>query len=129
MNMRLTRQRTVILEELRKVFSHPSADEIYEIVKKIIPSISLGTIYRNLDVLSETGAIQRLEVGGDVKRFDGNPENHYHIRCVRCQKIVDAPVDLMKGIEKTLKYKTTFKIIGHHLEFLGICAECLGKEA
>ena len=126
-NLRLTRQRTVILEELRKVYTHPNAEEVYEIVKKDIPRISLGTVYRNLEILSEVGEIQKLEVGGCVKRFDANPYNHYHIRCVQCDKIVDAPIGVKEDIEAALKGKTGFQIIGHRLEFLGICPECRGN--
>ena len=70
-NLRMTRQRRVILEELRKVKTHPSADEIYEIVRKRLPRISLGTVYRNLEILSESGDIQKLEPGCSLKRFDG----------------------------------------------------------
>jgi Fur family ferric uptake transcriptional regulator len=67
----MTRQRKVILEELRNVDTHPSADEIYEMVRKRLPHISLGTVYRNLEILSETGAIQKLELGCAQKKFDG----------------------------------------------------------
>ena len=59
----MTRQRQIILEELRKVVTHPSADEVYEMVRKRLPRISLGTIYRNLEILSENGDIQKLELG------------------------------------------------------------------
>ena len=93
LNLRMTRQRKVILEELRKVDTHPSADEVYEMVRKRIPRISLGTVYRNLEILSERGDIQKLELGCTLKRFDGVPENHYHIRCVDCGRVVDAPGD------------------------------------
>ena len=71
-NLRMTRQRRVILEELRKVNNHPSAYEIYEFVRKRLPRISLGTVYRNLEILSESGDIQKLEPGCSLKRFDGN---------------------------------------------------------
>ena len=60
-NFRMTRQRGIILEELRKINTHPSADEIYERVRKHLPRISLGTVYRNLEILSELGEIQKLE--------------------------------------------------------------------
>ena len=68
---RMTHQRRIILEELRNTRSHPTADEVYEIVRKRIPKISLGTVYRNLELLSESGVIQKLEIGGTQKRFDG----------------------------------------------------------
>ena len=76
-NLRMTQQRQVILEELRNVNTHPSADEIYEMVRKRLPRISLGTVYRNLEILCASGEIQKLEAGGSIKRFDGNPRNHY----------------------------------------------------
>ena len=123
-NLRLTKQRKVILTELQKVVSHPSADEVYEMVKKDLPRISLGTVYRNLETLTELGEIQKLECGGSVRRFDGNPDNHYHIRCLRCEKIVDAPIELRENLENRLAGKTDFCIISHRVEFLGLCPEC-----
>jgi len=123
-NLRLTRQRKVILEELRNVTTHPSADEIYEMVRKRLPRISLGTVYRNLEILSETGEIQKLELGCTLKRFDGIAENHYHIRCIHCDRVVDAPGDFDPEIDHDVNAATDFKIIGHKLEFIGICPEC-----
>ncbi len=124
--MRITRQRAVILEELGKLFTHPKAEEVYEIVRKNMPRISLGTVYRNLEFLSKIGEIQKLELGGAIKRFDANAKNHYHIRCTNCEKIEDAPMPVIKDIEDGLKDKTSFQITGHRLEFLGICKKCLG---
>ena len=125
LNLRMTRQRTVILEELRKVVTHPSADEIYEMVRKRLPRVSLGTIYRNLEILSENGEIQKLELGCTLKRFDGIAKNHYHIRCIHCDRVVDAPGDFDVAVNHDLKNATDFKIIGHKLELIGICPECL----
>ena len=120
----MTRQRKIILEELRKVDTHPSADEVYEMVRKRLPRISLGTVYRNLEVLSKSGAIQKLEPGCSLKRFDGDPREHYHIRCIQCDRVVDAHLD----IDLSFSYKDcegkNFKIIGHKLEFIGLCTKC-----
>ena len=126
-NIRMTRQRRVILEELRRVNTHPSADEIYEIVRKRLPRISLGTVYRNLEILSDSGDIQKLEPGSSLKRFDGNPSEHFHIRCVRCDRIADVPMlpDLKIDLERV--NASDFEIIGHRLEFLGLCPQCSGK--
>lgn len=126
-NLRMTRQRKVILEELRKVFTHPSADEIYEVVRKRLPRISLGTVYRNLEILSENGEIQKLELGCTQKRFDGNADNHYHIRCIHCDRVDDAPREFDVAVKHELKDAAGFKIIGHKLEFIGICPDCLNK--
>ena len=126
-NLRMTRQRRVILEELRKVNTHPSADEIYEIVRKRLPRISLGTVYRNLEILSEYGDIQKLEPGCSLKRFDGNPTEHCHIRCVHCDRIADAPMASDLEIDLARVDSTDFDIIGHRLEFLGVCPTCSDK--
>jgi Fur family ferric uptake transcriptional regulator len=120
----MTRQRQVILEELRKVDNHPSADEVYEMVRKRLPRISLGTVYRNLEILSANGEIQRLELGCNWKRFDGTAENHYHIRCPDCDRVVDVPGDLNIVVNHDLKDATEYKILGHRLEFIGICPDC-----
>jgi Fe2+ or Zn2+ uptake regulation protein len=122
--LRETKQRRAILDELRKLKTHPTADELYGIVRKRIPRISLGTVYRNLDILAETGLIQRIEHGAGCYRFDGNPHNHYHIRCVNCGRVddvTDAPLD---DIEETIKGKTDFEVLGHKIEYLGLCPEC-----
>ncbi len=78
--MRLTTQRQVILEELGKVTSHPTANEVYDMVRKRLPRIGLGTVYRNLELMAESGLILKLEVGGTQKRFDATTDLHYHIR-------------------------------------------------
>ena len=127
-NLRMTRQRKVILEELRKLNTHPSADEIYEVVRQRLPRISLGTVYRNLEVLSELGEIQKLELSGLLKRFDWDTKKHYHIRCVRCSRVDDAPIAPLNQLDNELYGATVFEIIGHNLEFTGLCPECSRKE-
>ena len=127
--MRMTRQRQVILEELRRVKTHPGADEIYSMVRRRLPRISLGTVYRNLEVLADLGEIQKIEMGGTLKRFDGNAEPHYHIRCVRCQRVVDAPIAPLPDAESMVEGCTDFAILGHRLEFIGLCPECRKMQA
>ena len=121
---RMTRQREVILEVLHHHKDHPSADEVYERVRKELPRISLGTVYRNLEILSEMGQIQKLELGGDIKRFDWNPKKHYHIRCISCGRVDDAPIAPLQQVENHLYGATVFTIIGHRLEFEGLCPAC-----
>ena len=86
---RMTRQRMVILEELRKVKTHPTADELYAMVRTRMPRISLGTVYRNLDFLTESKEILKLESAGSIRRFDGDTRPHQHVRCQICGKIGD----------------------------------------
>jgi Fur family ferric uptake transcriptional regulator len=120
----MTRQRRVILEELRKVKTHPSADEVYEMVRKRLPRISLGTVYRNLEILSESGEIKKLEPGSSLKRFDGNPSEHFHIRCIRCNRIADMPMASDFEIDLADMTPTEYEILGHRLEFFGLCPHC-----
>jgi Fe2+ or Zn2+ uptake regulation protein len=128
-NTRMTRQRKVILEELLKQNSHPSADEIYQMVRRRMPRISLGTVYRNLEVLASMGKIQKLELSGALKRYDWNTNKHYHIRCLHCDRVDDAPIAPLNQLENDLYGATVFEIIGHNLEFTGLCPECSKKAA
>ena len=129
----MTHQREVILEEIKKDPSHPTADEIYERVRKRLPRISMGTVYRNLDVLSSCGLIHRLEPGLPQMRFDSIIQDHYHITCLECGKIEDAPIEpsdnALQNLENALGRLTKHGIFGHKLEFVGLCKQCLQKES
>lgn len=120
----MTRQRRVILEELQKVTTHPTADQVYAMVRKRIPRISLATVYRNLDLMAQAGLISKLERAGSRMRFDGNPANHYHIRCIRCYRVDDLPAGTVMVIEEEVEKKTGYRVIGHQLEYNGICPAC-----
>src|SRR5210317_493923 len=124
-NMRLTNQRQVIIEELKKVTSHPTANEVFDMVRKRLPRIGLGTVYRNLDLLSDRGIIKKLEVGGEQKRFDGDTSPHYHIRCINCNRVDDIFIERHKDLEKSAALCCNFKILDHHVQFSGICSKCL----
>jgi len=125
---RNTPQRKVILEELCAVHSHPTAAELYEIVRRRLPRISLGTVYRNLEVLYEDGQIDKLELAGAETRFDGNLEPHCHARCTACGKVTD-----LYGIEKVLPPQPAeidgHLIEGYRLEFFGHCTDCRMRES
>ena len=121
---RNTRQRQVILEELRKVTSHPTAADLYEIVRQRLPKISLGTVYRNLELLAQVGLIQKLQISGYEARFDGNPESHGHMRCVCCHRVGDlqeAPYDAGRSYPREMDGSV---ILGCRVEFFGVCPEC-----
>ncbi len=122
--MRITNQREIILEELRRLKTHPTADELYEVVKKRLPRISIATVYRNLETLSEAGIIHKLEYGGRQKRFDGDVRPHSHVFCVRCGRISD--VDTVEGlsVRAMVLDPRGFQLIEGSLQFEGICPEC-----
>jgi Fur family ferric uptake transcriptional regulator len=123
-NMRLTTQRQIILEELGKVTSHPTANEVYDMVRQRLPRIGLGTVYRNLELMADIGIILKLEVGGTQKRFDATVEPHYHIRCSSCGKVNDVHMAIQEQINEMAEKASNYKILGHHIEFSGICENC-----
>ena len=120
----MTRQRRIILDVVRESETHPSADEVYVRVRRRLPKISLGTVYRNLEILAERGDIRKLEVGGTQKRFDGNASAHGHVRCLNCGRVVDAPSDQDLGPGAAVLELAGFEITGCSVEFLGYCPKC-----
>jgi len=119
-----TRQKEAILRVLKSTTSHPTADWIYSDVRKEIPNISLGTVYRNLKLLWQSGEISEMDFSGTFSRFDGNPDNHYHFRCERCGRVFDVDEPVNKETDDRVAQKTGFKIFYHRLEFRGLCREC-----
>ncbi len=122
--LRMTSQRKVIIDELRGLRTHPTADELFLRVRKKRPRISLSTVYRNLEQLAGCGLIQKLDLCGSQRRYDGDTAAHHHVRCLRCGRVDDIPSeamgDLRKGVCKTCDYE----IIGYRLEYLGFCPRC-----
>lgn len=123
---RLTKQRKIILEELTKLSSHPTADELYQIVRQRMPNISLGTVYRNLDFLVEQGQIAKIDASGGQKRFDALMEYHQHVRCLKCGAIADvftlASLPKLEGVDVP-----GFTVLASRIEFDGICDNCALK--
>ncbi|MBW1812693.1 MAG: transcriptional repressor [Deltaproteobacteria bacterium] len=121
---RLTTQRQIILEELAELKTNPTASEVFDMVRKRLPRIGLGTVYRNLELMAENDMIRKIEVGGTQNRYDAITKPHYHIRCSRCGKVDDIDVeindDLVKGAAKSCLYQ----IQGHRIEFSGVCPDC-----
>jgi Fur family peroxide stress response transcriptional regulator len=119
-----TRQKEAILKVLQATRSHPTADWVYREVRKELPNISLGTVYRNLRILSKRGEILELDLSGSLSRFDCNTEDHYHFRCDRCAKIFDLDEAVDKEINERIAQSTGFWITHHRLEFRGLCMDC-----
>lgn len=126
--MRNTEQKSVILEVLMAHIDHPTADQIYHEVRGILPKISLGTVYRNLEKLSSAGVIMKLESGGGQKRFDPNPQEHSHFRCVNCSSVEDLNQDIKIDIPEIKDQTNSNRIVlGTTIEFYGYCEECATK--
>ncbi len=122
--LRMTHQREIILQELGKSKNHPTADGLYDRVKKKLPRISLATVYRNLEILSEAGMIRKLEISGRQKRFDWDLDPHDHIYCVQCHAVDN--VDFVQSQHITLPSDNDkgYTVAGCRIEFFGICPKC-----
>lgn len=112
------------MEALKGIRTHPAADWIYDEVRKKLPRISKGTIYRNLKVLEEEGAIFELNVDGVVGRYEIRQNNHYHFICEKCRMIIDLNEPTETKLNNKYAKKTGFKITQHQLEFRGLCKDC-----
>ena len=121
--VRKSKQKQAVLRVLNGTTCHPTAKWIYEEVRKEIPDISLGTVYRNLKLLKRQGEISELDFA-TISRFNGNTQNHYHFKCEQCGRVfdVEGPVDTES--DKQIAQKTGFKVSYHRLEFRGLCKDC-----
>ena len=122
-----TNQRVEILNFLKDNYSHPTAEEVYEAVKKKLSRISKATIYQNLKFLCEKGIIQEVNIKG-VSRFEPNLDSHHHLICKNCNKIMD--FDSKELTEYSLKLAAKVKdmhIESSNTNFFGICKKCGGK--
>jgi Fur family peroxide stress response transcriptional regulator len=125
--LKITPQRLEIYKELAKSKEHPSADMLWQKVRKTFPSISLDTVNRTLIMLSKIGAAFIVEGTGEVKRFDGGMESHQHFRCTQCHRIIDfhhAPFD---SIAIPPELEESFLVVRKTVYLEGICRYCQKK--
>ena len=121
---RQTKQREAILKLLRSARSHYTADQVYDEVRKEVPNISKGTVYRNLKVLQEMGLVSELSLNGSLSRFEAKRESHYHFRCERCGRVFDLDEPINNELNKRIAKKTGFQVTYHQMEFRGFCKDC-----
>ncbi len=124
MNKRTTTQRSLVLETVKGLRNHATADEIYDTIVRKYPHISRGTVYRNLNLLSDIGDIRKVAMPNGADRFDHICHDHYHSRCVKCGQVFDVEMDFIADLEKNIKDTHGFEITGHDIFFKGICQEC-----
>ncbi len=119
-----SRQREAILRVLCGTKLHPTADWVYEEVRKEIPNISLGTVYRNLAKLSEDNVIIKLGLGAGIEHFDGNPNPHYHVVCAECGAIEDIDAEPLAELNNWASKLFKGEIYKHSAVFFGKCERC-----
>jgi Fur family peroxide stress response transcriptional regulator len=122
-----SKQREKILELLRSTGSHPTASWLYDRLKKEFPDLSMGTVYRNLNILIEQGLVRKIEFGSTFDRYDANINPHYHFICERCGAIIDLNLPMYEEINKRVEETTSLKAKRHRIEFFGLCDNCLAE--
>ena len=123
--VKYSRQREALLELLRSVMNHPTADWLYTELKKDFPNISLATVYRNLLFLTENGDIQKLDCGTEAEHYDGKAKNHTHFVCRKCKAVKDVDISDDKWLNNAVISEEKLFIESYSLVFYGLCEKCM----
>ena len=126
--LKYSKQRESIKNFLVTRYDHPTAETVYLNIRKEFPNISLGTVYRNLNLLAEIGEMQKLSPGIGPDRFDGNPAPHYHFICRHCGCVMDLTVSGLDHINILAGQDFDGEIEGHITYFYGSCPSCKASE-
>jgi Fur family peroxide stress response transcriptional regulator len=120
----LTPQRLAIYHALAGDDSHPSAEALYRRIKPGMPSLSLGTVYRTLELLEEHGLVTRLHTTDDTARFDANRDHHHHLICTTCRRVFDVPEADLPRPAVTPAALGGFRVQACRIQLLGVCPDC-----
>lgn len=123
--MNFSRQREIIYEQVKNYPTHPTAEEVYTALKQENPNLSLGTVYRNLNQLSEAGMLLKIPIADGSDRFDGRTDRHYHMICEKCSKVFDVELDCLDSIPQTVRNNEGHVITRVTLNLKGVCSNCL----
>jgi len=126
--LKVTPQRLAIYENLAKSKKHPSAEQVYKIVKRRFPNISLDTINRTLATFARIGLINVVENFGLPRRYDADITGHHHAHCIKCGLIYDIYDDKLDRIKIPAEIRRRFKITGKRVVFSGLCEKCSKRE-
>lgn len=123
--VKLTCQRMMIYRELADSFDHPDAEHVYERVRKVIPTISLDTVYRTLALLSEMGLVAAIGAPRERVRFDANVDIHHHFICSCCGSASDVHWPEFQSMPLPQESQRAGKVESVEIEFRGVCAKCV----
>ncbi len=123
--MKFSRQREIILRHVKNFPVHPTADQVYTALKKENPNLSLGTVYRNLNQLSDAGMLKKIHIADGSDRFDGRTDPHFHMICESCKKVLDIETPEFEDIISEIKQRDGHEITDITLNLRGICRDCL----
>ncbi len=123
---RITPQRVAIVEYMLNTDSHPSVEEIYKLIKKKYPMVSLATVYKTLELLKEMEVVRELAFAGGA-RYDANIGNHVNVVCMSCGKIEDVEEGALAELESRVAKKSKYRVYSGRFELYGYCRECQSK--
>lgn len=126
---RYSKQRELIYENLKNRFDHPTAETIYSSLKADNPELSLGTVYRNLNFLSDSKRIRKLDVGHQTIHFDADLHPHYHFICDSCHQVYDIDANIHETICNDIQARTVHQVKDANITFTGICEHCKQEES
>ena len=124
---RNTIQKQIVLDMVKELRNHPTADEVFGAIALKHPSISRGTVYRNLNSLVDDGALRKIKVPDAADRFDHFLEPHYHIKCTKCGKFEDLMIPYKKDIIENVSKYTDYQVQDYEIVFYGVCSSCNEK--
>ena len=123
---KVTPQRLAVYEAINNNPTHPNAEAIYKILQPNYPSMSLATVYKTMEIFAKIGIVQVLQCAEDAHRYDDNTTPHAHIRCEKCNRVIDIDMD-QEGLRKLAAEQSGFVVNGVSISFVGICPECREK--
>jgi Fur family peroxide stress response transcriptional regulator len=124
LGLALTPQRLAVYRALAASPAHPGAEEIFRAVKPEVPSLSLGTVYRTLELFERHGLAARIHAGGDTARFDANLGDHHHLVCTRCRAVADYEDTGLSRLPLREEAPLGFRLVARRVQLLGLCPAC-----
>ena len=121
---RSSSQRKLVREIIEEAHDHPAAQTVFERARKRMPSISLGTVYRNLQLLVGQGLLLERKIGNRPARYEAQRRRHYHISCVECGALEDLAVPYQEVLDRRVQRLVRYRLREHRMEFYGICPRC-----
>ena len=125
---RNTIQRQLVYNAVLNSKNHPTADEIYSVIKESYPDISLATVYRNLNLLAQDNEIRKISMPDSADRFDRTVMPHYHIKCTCCDRFEDIATEYQQHLDGTVTQDTGYLVESHDIVFQGLCPECIKQK-
>lgn len=126
---RMTKQRAVIYDYIKTHRTHPTANEVHTALSQHYPEMSLATVYRNLNLLAETGMLLKITMPSAPDRFDGDIHPHYHFLCTECGKVDDIHIPYEDALDLSAKAHCPHQINEHEVYFKGTCEDCLKEKS